>query len=41
MTIVMNHCDETGHGTLELQGPWRIVMTKAMEHFDDNGHGAL
>ena len=38
MTGGMEHCDEMGHGTVELQGPWNIVMTKTMEHFDDNGH---
>ena len=41
MTVVMEHCDDKGHGSLWLQWSWGIVTSGVMEHCEEMDHVAL
>ena len=41
MAMIMEHCDDKGHGAFSLKGSWIIVMTMIMEHCDERHQGAL
>ena len=41
MTVLMEHCDDKGHGALWWQGAWSIVMKGVLEYCVGRSHGLL